>query len=68
MLLYIRDVGPETKELKVRLVEKNSKGERESLFSAYHQYFTQDYLLISDGLMNEKRLIFSILTVFVFIA
>jgi len=32
MLLSIRDVGPETKELKVRLVEKNSKGERESLF------------------------------------
>lgn len=29
MLLSIRDVGPETKELKVRLVEKNSKGERE---------------------------------------
>ncbi len=31
-----RELGPETKELKVRLVEKNSKGERESLFSAYH--------------------------------
>lgn len=36
LFLSIREVGPETKELKVRLVEKNSKGERESLFSAYH--------------------------------
>ncbi len=36
LFLSNRELGPETKELKVRLVEKNSKGERESLFSAYH--------------------------------